>query len=76
VFIDGGHHYEAVKKDLAWWSKLKPGGVLAGHDYIAKAFPGVLRAVGEFVRRRNLKLQLPTECGRIWQIVKNKEVLL
>jgi len=34
VFIDAGHEYDAVKQDiLAWYPKVKPGGILAGHDY-------------------------------------------
>lgn len=34
VFIDGDHSYEAVMEDIAaWLPKVKPGGILAGHDY-------------------------------------------
>jgi hypothetical protein len=34
VFIDADHSYEGVKKDiLAWLPKMKPDGILAGHDY-------------------------------------------
>lgn len=33
IFIDADHSYEAVKRDvLAWYPKLKPEGILAGHD--------------------------------------------
>jgi SAM-dependent methyltransferase len=33
VFIDAGHEYDPVKEDiLAWFPKIKPGGILAGHD--------------------------------------------
>ena len=33
VFIDGNHSYEYVKKDLEnYWSKVKPGGIIALHD--------------------------------------------
>lgn len=47
VFIDAGHSYEAVRKDIAnYRSKVKPGGWFGGHDYHPK-FPGVIRAVGE-----------------------------
>ena len=35
VYIDGNHAYEWVKEDIElWWPKLKPGGILAGHDYL------------------------------------------
>ena len=51
VFIDGSHEYEDVKEDIkAWLPKVKPGGILAGHDYYIKGtdwFPGVKRAVNE-----------------------------
>lgn len=34
VFIDADHIYEHVRKDvLAWLPKVKPGGIIAGHDY-------------------------------------------
>jgi SAM-dependent methyltransferase len=34
VFIDGDHRSDHVFNDLcAWWPKVKPGGLLAGHDY-------------------------------------------
>ncbi len=47
VFIDGDHAYEAVKLDISLWrEKVKPGGILAGHDY-TKEWPGVVRAVDE-----------------------------
>ncbi|MBI5684050.1 MAG: class I SAM-dependent methyltransferase [Verrucomicrobia bacterium] len=33
VFIDGNHGYSYVKQDiLAWLPKIKPGGVICGHD--------------------------------------------
>lgn len=47
VFIDGSHEYEDVKNDiLAWAPKVRPGGILAGHDYVF-FWPGVIRAVNE-----------------------------
>lgn len=34
VFIDADHIYEHVRKDvLAWLPKVRPGGIIAGHDY-------------------------------------------
>ncbi|MCH9613341.1 MAG: hypothetical protein SP1CHLAM54_03400 [Chlamydiia bacterium] len=48
VFIDGNHSYESVKEDIALWSKkVKPGGLITGHDYDHVNFPGVVQAVDE-----------------------------
>jgi predicted O-methyltransferase YrrM len=45
VFIDADHLYESVKRDiLSWHPKLKPNGLLMGHD---AHLPGVIKAVRE-----------------------------
>jgi len=47
VFIDAEHTYEGVRDDIAAWrSKVKPGGLLCGHDY-DENFVGVRKAVDE-----------------------------
>lgn len=47
VFIDAAHDYENVLVDIrAWQGKIRPGGVLAGHDY-KHDWPGVVQAVEE-----------------------------
>lgn len=47
VYIDGDHRYDYVKKDiLSWASKVKVGGIIAGHDY-SRGYPDVVRAVDE-----------------------------
>lgn len=47
VFVDGDHSYEAAKADITtWWPKLKYGGYMCGHDYVANV-PGVVQAVTE-----------------------------
>lgn len=34
VFLDASHEYQDIKNDLInWMPKVKPGGILAGHDY-------------------------------------------
>lgn len=50
VFLDADHSYEAVQADIAaWLPKVRPGGILCGHDYANEAYPlwGVARAVDE-----------------------------
>mmetsp|Transcript_1011 Transcript_1011/g.3339 ORF Transcript_1011/g.3339 Transcript_1011/m.3339 type:complete len:423 (-) Transcript_1011:215-1483(-) len=45
LFVDADHSEAAVTADLAAWAPhVRPGGVVAGHDY-CRAFPGVIRAV-------------------------------
>ena len=50
VFIDADHFYESVVADIkAWLPKVKPGGVLAGHDYLNARGYGVIQAVNELL---------------------------
>lgn len=61
VFIDADHSYEGCKADIAAWvPKLKPGGLLSGHDYNNIEYPcfGVNQAVEEFSAERNLPVSL------------------
>ena len=47
VYIDGNHDYEFVLKDLeTWFTKVKPGGIIFGDDYLRPY--GVSKAVNEF----------------------------
>lgn len=53
AFVDADHTYKAVRADLrAWWPKVRPGGLFAGHDYGARrdrrGLWGVRRAVDEW----------------------------
>ncbi len=58
VFVDGDHGYEPVKRDLtAWFPKVRPGGVIAGHDYGNPDFPGVRDGADEFFAALRLPLQ-------------------
>lgn len=46
VYLDGDHTTQGVMCDmLAWWPKLRPGGVLAGHDITGGWGPQVRSAV-------------------------------
>jgi hypothetical protein len=59
VYIDARHDYESVKEDLAaWCAKVRPGGILAGHDYVDGDLPQgefyVKSAVDEFFGERDI----------------------
>lgn len=48
IYIDGGHEYAQVMRDLElYYPKLKPGGIICGHDY-AFNFPELVKAVDKF----------------------------
>jgi predicted O-methyltransferase YrrM len=50
IFIDGDHSYEACKADIeAWTPFVKPGGVIAFHDFGSRA-DGVTRAIFEAIK--------------------------
>ncbi len=76
VYIDGGHDYENVKRDLNnYYEKVKLGGVLGGHDIAngngdSKRLDcnGVVRAVCEFVEIHKLKLYIE---NRDWWVYKD-----
>jgi hypothetical protein len=62
VYIDARHDYDSVKEDLnAWFPKVRPGGILAGHDYLDgvmnEGVYGVRSAVDEFARSEGLRVQ-------------------
>jgi hypothetical protein len=66
VYLDGNHHYEFVLRDLHdFAAKLKPGGLLFGHDFFEDPFArkeryGVIDAVGTFVKRTDFCFLLLT----------------
>lgn len=69
VFIDAAHDYESVKADIAaWWPKVRPSGILCGHDYGKRRLPGVTQAVNEFAARTGLAIEAPG--GRMWIVRK------
>lgn len=63
IYIDGNHSYEAVRDDLtAWWPKLKPDGIFAGHDYIdEQPWFRVKPAVDEFALERGVLVGVTAE---------------
>ncbi len=68
-YVDADHRYEGCKKDIeAWWPRIKPGGILAGHDYCGE-YQGVVDAVEEFAKREGL----PVEHRGITWIIRRPE---
>jgi predicted O-methyltransferase YrrM len=66
VFLDADHEYSSVKEDLeAWVPKVKPGGIIAGHDYEDPLWPGVAKAVNE-------KCSKVEKRGNSWMVRKEK----
>jgi hypothetical protein len=48
VYLDADHSYESTVRALdVWQPHIRPGGIMAGHDYNPTAWPGVVRAVDE-----------------------------
>ena len=74
VYLDGDHVYEGVKADIAaWWPKIRPGGILSGHDYCnvdPKKNFGVILAVNELVSEHKLTLGVTSELYPNWWVVK------
>ena len=65
IYIDGNHAYKYVLEDCRnYWSKIKEGGILAGHDI---AWETTLNAVQDFCKENNLNFQVT---GQDWWIVK------
>lgn len=66
AFVDGDHRPESVRADIeAWWPKVKPGGVLAGHDY-DHHWPELKAAVTDHFGR---DVSDPT-CPHCWSVTK------
>lgn len=62
VFIDANHEYEYIKENLELWTpKVKPGGLVAGHDYNSPKEKGkgwgITKAVDEFVQKNKLNIE-------------------
>lgn len=71
VYLDAGHSYSEVLADLhAWYPKVKPNGIIAGHDFVFDnpvSRDGVVRAVCEFFEDKPLEI-MPQ--ARTWKSVK------
>jgi hypothetical protein len=62
AYLDGAHDYLNVKADIAaWWPRIKPNGILGGHDIENGFSPrhnGVVQAVTEFALAQSLPLYI------------------
>lgn len=64
LFVDGDHSYGGVHRDLkAWIPKMKPGGIIAGHDYNRAE---VKKAVDEFLTKVNVTIDYPVCFWKTW----------
>jgi hypothetical protein len=66
AYLDARHDRESVLADLAdWFDKVRPGGIVAGHDYVdgelAEGRFGVKRAVDGFFGPRRLRVHVTGE---------------
>lgn len=55
VYLDARHTYDAVRADLlAWWPKVRPGGLVAGEDYMESDEVWQMTATCDFGPRRTM----------------------
>ena len=68
VYIDALHDFSSVMLDILLWApKVKPGGIVSGHDYVCGYQIGVIPAVDAFVRGHNIQnLYLTREWLHSW----------
>jgi hypothetical protein len=70
VYLDGDHSFEAITADLAaWWPKVLPGGIFAGHDWLC---PGPVDAPDNW--GRNIQPAVAAfceyQCLDLWVVVE------
>eukprot|EP00908_Phaeocystis_cordata_P008018 Transcript_18687.p1 GENE.Transcript_18687~~Transcript_18687.p1 ORF type:complete len:312 (+),score=79.95 Transcript_18687:94-1029(+) len=69
IYLDATHTYAEARQDLeTWYTKVRPGGLVSGHDYqyvhqeMGDGYTfGVKDAVDEFAARRGIRVYLTTE---------------
>ena len=73
VFIDGNHTYKYVLQDMKdWYSVVRIGGILAGHDYYPLGKNHSYRQVGEAVEQfcKNNNIEFSTASDHVWYFHK------
>lgn len=82
LFIDGDHHREAVFRDLQLWvPKVRPGGLISGHDWGGAWGKHVRPAVKDYFNGTRAKIHADllywagrgTELSRCWWVRKDYE---
>eukprot|EP01065_Artemidia_motanka_P018591 TRINITY_DN2190_c0_g1_i5.p1 TRINITY_DN2190_c0_g1~~TRINITY_DN2190_c0_g1_i5.p1 ORF type:complete len:308 (+),score=51.94 TRINITY_DN2190_c0_g1_i5:46-969(+) len=72
IYLDALHTYEGLRDDiLGWYPKVKKGGLIMFDDYQPEGgalFPGVAKAVHEFLHNESLALQVLI--GRVVWVMK------
>lgn len=64
IYHDASHLYSDLKRDLKeWLPKLKPTGLMCGHDYTDNPSFGVRQAVDEFCKEHNFEMVLLNQQG-------------
>lgn len=70
-YLDGHHSFDWIMRDLIEWSfRVKPGGIVAGHDYYAFQWAGVVEAVNAYTRAHQIREWFITderEPSFVWQ---------
>jgi len=65
VYIDGNHEFDYVMADIIFWSqKVRPGGIVSGHDYFEFPQAGVVTAVRAYVAAHSI---------HDWYVTREKE---
>jgi hypothetical protein len=66
-YVDAGHDYDSVTRDLtAWWPCIKSGAWFGGDDY-TKGYPALQQAVWDFFKPQNIRV---SRMGRCWLVRK------
>ena len=56
VYIDGNHMFDFVMQDIIEWSKrVRPGGIVSGHDYYRFRNAGIIPAVDLYTKMHKIK---------------------
>ena len=71
VYIDGSHAFDYVMCDIIEWAKrVKPGGIVSGHDYYKFRDAEVVIAVDTYCKVHGIKIQLTDERTPSWWFIK------